>query len=135
MQPIAQGEVYITRINSIPAGAMPREPEGGRYVLGHSETGHHHVVSAATTQVLEPPATERIPEAIRQLYLIVREPTRFVHLRQDDNHAAHTLEPGCYRVRSAREGAFDVPAPAEIRQPAWLSVEPMLTQRARWVMD
>ena len=79
------------------------KPEGGRYILGRSETGHHHVVSAATTSVLEPPATERIPAGIRQLYMIVKEPTQFVHLRRDDAHAPHTLAPGLYRVRNARE--------------------------------
>ena len=135
MQPIAQGEVYITRIDSIPAGAVPRKPEGGRYVLGHSETGHHHVVSAATTQVLEPPTTERIPEAIRQLYLIVREPTQFIHLRQDDAHAAHTLAPGFYRVRNAREGALDAPPPIEARQPLWMRGEVAFPGRARWALD
>jgi hypothetical protein len=103
MQPIAQGEVYITPIASIPDGAVPVKPEGGRYILGHSESGHHHVVSAAAVDVLEPPATERIPEGVKQLYMIVKKPTQFEHLRHHDAHAPHTLAPGVYRVRNARE--------------------------------
>jgi hypothetical protein len=103
MQAIAQGEVYITLIDSVPAGAVPVQPQGGRYVLGHSETGHHHVVSAETTKVLSPPPTERIPTGISQLYMIVKAPTQVVHLRRDDTHAPQTLAPGIYRVRRARE--------------------------------
>jgi hypothetical protein len=103
MEAIAQGEVYITLIDSVPAGAVPVQPQGGRYVLGHSETGHHHVVSAETTKVLTPPPTEAIPTGISQLYMIVKAPTQVVHLRRDDTHAPQTLEPGIYRVRRARE--------------------------------
>lgn len=103
MKPIAQGEVYITRIDAVPAGAVPVKPEGGRYILGHSETGHHHCVPADGVTVMEPPASERIPEGIKQLYLIVEKPTEFTHLRGHDTHAPHTIEPGVYRVRNARE--------------------------------
>ena len=44
----AQGDVYFTRVDSIPEGYTPREPEGKTgHVVAHSESGHNHVVDAS----------------------------------------------------------------------------------------
>ena len=97
----AQGEITVRRIKSIPAGCSPLGLEGGRYVIGHSETGHHHVLSGsdgADVMVLDKP-----PEGMRILYAILKEPTSLNHLREHDTHESILLEPGKYEFRIARE--------------------------------
>ena len=42
----AQGEVDIIRVASLPPDAKRIDPANGVYIVGHSETGHHHVIEA-----------------------------------------------------------------------------------------
>lgn len=74
---------------------------GGLFVIGHSETGHHHVLDRAdgvTVNVLE-----RAPEGMRILRAILEEPTRLIHQRPHDTHETIDLAPGEYEFRIARE--------------------------------
>jgi len=42
-----QGELYVGPLVPLPDEEMtPAAPVGGQFVVGHSETGHHHIVSA-----------------------------------------------------------------------------------------
>lgn len=54
-QQVAQGDVYFIRRDAIPVGYSPTEPTSGKYVVAHSETGHHHVVNAAEAVLYEGP--------------------------------------------------------------------------------
>lgn len=96
----AQGEITIRRIAKIPTGCTPMKAEGGKFIIGHSETGHHHVISAAGAgvSVLDSP-----PEGMRVLYAILANPTSLQHLRDHDTHEPIQLEPGAYEFRIARE--------------------------------
>lgn len=102
----AQGEITIRRIGDLPKskklpkGFAPMKAENGRYVIGHSETGHHHVIDAvgATIGVMEKP-----PEGMRILYLILENPLVLEHQRGFDAHAPLINEAGVYEVRIARE--------------------------------
>lgn len=102
----AQGELTIRRIGSLPRNrALPpgytaMKPEKGRFIIGHSETGHHHVMEAdgATVGVMDKP-----PEGMRVLYMILENPLAVEHLRGHDTHETVTNEPGVYEVRIARE--------------------------------
>lgn len=102
----AQGELTIRRIGdlpryrTLPKGYIPMKPEGGRYIIGHSETGHHHVIDAvgATIGVMEKP-----PVGMQILYMILENPLAVEHLRSFDTHETITNEPGIYEVRIARE--------------------------------
>jgi hypothetical protein len=103
----AQGEITIRRIGDVPKNKTPRngckplELENGRFVIGHSETGHHHVLSkndGAEVMVLEKP-----PEGMKVLYAILENPTSLDHLREHDTHEPIMLEPGEYEFRIARE--------------------------------
>lgn len=40
----AQGDMLIRTIDKLPANVKEIKAEGGKYILAHSETGHHHVV-------------------------------------------------------------------------------------------
>lgn len=103
----AQGEITIRRIGDVPkkrakrAGCTPLTPEGGKLIIGHSETGHHHVLSrreGAEVMVLDRP-----PEGMRILYAILENPTSLDHERGHDTHESIALPPGEYEFRIARE--------------------------------
>lgn len=102
----AQGEITIRRIGDLPktrklpAGFIAMQPEDGRFIIGHSETGHHHVIDAngATVGVMEKP-----PAGMRILHMILENPLAVEHLRSHDTHETITNEPGVYEVRIARE--------------------------------
>lgn len=96
-----QGEVYIRRVDSLPAGVKlsPVKAEGGSLIVSHSESGHHHVLDRRHVDLMEraDPA-----EGLRMLYAVVKEHTA---LRQTAAvpHEAADLEPGIYEMRLSRE--------------------------------
>lgn len=101
----AQGEILITRLGPVPKKAkvsgQPLALEHGKLIIGHSETGHHHVLernTGASVTVLE-----RAPEGMRILHAILEEPNKLIHERGHDTHETIALEPGEYEFRIARE--------------------------------
>lgn len=93
----AQGDVYIRRIDALPDGTEIVSPEGGRHIVTHSETGHHHVMEA------EHVTMRRLPDSIMDILLEVEKATPLVHLRPNDTHEPIMFEPGVYHVRRQRE--------------------------------
>ena len=96
----AQGEIIIRRIKKLPIGCTPMKPEDGKFIVGHSETGHHHVIDAsdANVSVLDKP-----PEGMRIIYAVVEKAMALTHLREHDTHESVQLDPGVYEFRVARE--------------------------------
>jgi len=109
----AQGEITVFRvIGDMPTGLVRHVEvdKKGRPIISHSESGNHHILSAAV-DVLEKPDA---PEGMRILYALLNEPLQLI---QDapDAHGAHDLAPGLYEMRIARE--FD-PFAEQIRRVA-----------------
>ena len=79
--------------------AQEHRPSGqavaGKIIVGHSETGHHHVVDAdcATLTRVDPFTA----------FCTVRKATRLTHHREYDTHPAIELQPGMYEFRTGRE--------------------------------
>lgn len=102
----AQGELTFERIgdagpaSKIPAGYTPMVPENGRLIIGHSETGHFHVMEPGGVDVA---VMDRPPEGMRILLMIVKEPKELKHLRDFDTHEPLMFEPGEYEARIQRE--------------------------------
>lgn len=102
----AQGEITIRRVGDLPKdrklpkGYSALKASGRYFIIGHSETGHHHVIDAvgATVGVMEKP-----PAGMRVLYMILENPLALEHLRGHDTHETIVNEPGVYEVRIARE--------------------------------
>lgn len=93
----AQGDVLVMRIAALPGGVERVAVAEADLVIAHSETGHNHVMDAATVEMY------RLPEAIYECFLVVKEPTALRHLRDFDTHEPILHAPGIYRVRRQRE--------------------------------
>lgn len=93
----AQGDLIITRINSIPEDAKEALAVNNEHVVAHSETGHNHVVAAQDAQLFRPANDDMI------MYLAVHNETELRHLRSFDTHEPITIKPGNYQIRRQRE--------------------------------
>jgi hypothetical protein len=93
----AQGDIYIRKIDKLPAGAEMIESVSGKVIVTHSETGHHHVMAADTVEMY------RLPDSIMDCLLVVNSPTALEHLREHDTHEPILFEKGIYHVRRQRE--------------------------------
>lgn len=92
----AQGELTITRIKKAPKNiGSAVAPVGGVIIVGHSETGHHHVVDADCATLTRVDAFTA--------FLNVFKPTAIVHRRDHDIHQSIALQPGMYEFRTGRE--------------------------------
>lgn len=95
----AQGDLFVRRIDALPEGLAALPAEDGQYILGHSETGHHHVVEARPDIRAFQSANDPFV-----LYLVVsNEPVALTHLRGFDTHKPIHITPGNYEVRRQRE--------------------------------
>ena len=105
-QPSAQGEIYIRPVSDANAatflrGGKPLELERGRLVIGHSESGHCHVMAPGGVDVVEMPSPS---PGIRLLRMIVKDPLKeLIHERPHDTHEALGFNPGAYELRIGRE--------------------------------
>ena len=103
MKTFAQGEITIIKIGAKPAGfdgGTPLAADGAHYVVGHSETGHHHVIERDAGTVV---VAKDAPAGMRVLYALFEKATTLEHLRSHDTHAPIALEPGYYEFRIGRE--------------------------------
>ncbi len=95
----AQGEITIKRIASMPKNTTELALENGKQIIGHSESGHHHVLERPAKVTVAKTA----PDGMRVLYAILDEPNALIHQRSFDIHETIALEPGIYEFRIGRE--------------------------------
>lgn len=87
--PVMHGECWIMPVKSRPDATAA---ESKKFIIGHSETGHHHVlVSNVPFEVME--ETEK-----RDLFVRLFEPAKVVHKKDFDIHETQILAPGDYAV-------------------------------------
>lgn len=93
---IRHGEVMITPIDELPAN-LERVSIGAKAIIGHSESGHHHVAvcDTAELELLRPNGADS-PD----LYLKVSAVSRVEHLKEFDRHDTTKLEPGIYYINT-----------------------------------
>lgn len=99
--PIAQGDMLIRMIDSLPIDVIKQSPQDGVYVLTHSESGHHHVVKATGS-------IEFFQHEKNNLlaYMVVKKGHPVVkHLRAFDTHEPYKLKPGVYEIRRQIESS------------------------------
>lgn len=97
----AQGEITIIRVSRANTAGKPLALEGGKLIIGHSETGHHH--SLAHSRGADVMVMDRAPDGMRILHAILAEPNKLIHERGHDTHETIDLAAGEYEFRIARE--------------------------------
>lgn len=93
---VRHGEVMIVPIDTLPQGVKQIE-HGREIIIGHSESGHHHVAVAVVGDDL---TAYRSTGTDLNLYLRVMSQTKVEHRKPSDQHEAKTLEPGYYWVNT-----------------------------------
>ena len=89
------GENILVPVEALPKGKVTKH---NLYMVGHSESGHHHVLEApkgAKFSVVE--------DMMKQVFIEVTEPSQLVHKKSFDIHETLTVEPGVYRIAHAVE--------------------------------
>mgnify|MGYP001567581845 CR=1 FL=1 len=89
-----QGEIIIKPVASIPSKAKLVE-EGGEIVVGHSESGHNHVM------VAEQGVTIKMFELDGKVYLDLPRQVDLIHQKTVEKHETQTFVPGKY-IREIR---------------------------------
>ena len=93
----AQGELGFLKLTDSLVPSTPKTSGvNGNIIIGHSETGHHHVMDATKADIYD------LPESLTRL-LVVHEGTTLEHLREFDTHEPLYFNPGQYLVRNLRE--------------------------------
>ena len=96
----AQGEITIIALDALPEGiaTKPIERTAAGYIIAHSESGHHHVLTGG--EVME--RISDVPQGMQIFYALLDKPER---LLQDAAvpHKAYTLDPGIYAFKISRE--------------------------------
>lgn len=86
---IRHGEILLQPVNEIPKGKIVKAKN---YIVGHSETGHHHVLeSDVDFTVLE---AENMND---QLFFQLIKPAKMVHKKSTDKHKTLTIPAGIYK--------------------------------------
>jgi len=112
-KPIAQGEVLIwmkkyapKRILDLVAKMKATELklEHDKMILGHSETGHHHVLEPVNKSVHVSKAAQALIDQTNDMIcdLKLLEDCELIHMRGHDTHKGFVLPAGDY-VRVIRE--------------------------------
>jgi hypothetical protein len=92
-----QGDIALTRVDSIPSEAVCANTDEGRYILAHSETGHHHAV-------LENEGVLYKTEDPMVAYLVVDNVANLKHYKPGvDAHRTVAFDKGVYRINRQRE--------------------------------
>ncbi|CAB4140900.1 hypothetical protein UFOVP399_11 [uncultured Caudovirales phage] len=100
----AQGELTIFRIAALPEGIEPMAVTEGRFIVGHSETGHHHVIDAAPDVEVFVRKDDPLTMYLRILSEDVHEKkVKLRHERGHDTHAPLTFAPGIYQINVSQE--------------------------------
>lgn len=112
-QPVAQGEVLIWMKKYAPKAVLEKlaglklsemSLENGQMILGHSETGHHHVLVADRPQTPISKAALALIDAANDSFveLKLNEACRLEHMREGDKHNSFVFPAGDY-IRGIRE--------------------------------
>lgn len=113
-RPVAQGEVNIWMKKYAPKPVFDKvaalndmqemKLENGRLILGHSETGHHHVLEPTDKTIPVSKAAQAMIDAANDTFVDLRiaSECRLVHMRGHDTHGGFILPPGEY-IRGLRE--------------------------------
>lgn len=90
--PLQHGENVLIPIEKMPDGEAK---EVKSIIVGHSETGHHHV--------LDSPQSMRVIEVGDRMYIEVMFEALLSHKKAQDSHDTLTVAPGIWEVHHKLE--------------------------------
>lgn len=113
-KPFAQGEVLIWMKKYAPKSVleglaklkdlqeMPLEK--GQLIMGHSETGHHHVLEPVSKKLTISRSAQALVDSANDTFVDLKifHECALVHKRDNDTHKGAILPPGEY-IRGIRE--------------------------------
>jgi hypothetical protein len=97
--PIRHGEVLLRPVDFVPHGAFVERVRVTSCIVGHSESGHHHVLEsdAAFTQIVT---------ALGDMFVDLPDPTPLRHLKAYQQHRELQVPAGMWQV--IRKTEFDI---------------------------
>lgn len=111
-KPVAQGEVLIWMKKFAPKAVLEKTAglklselklEGDELIVGHSETGHHHVMRPLdSAKRIQDIAQARTGANDNWFELTLHENAQLVHMRSNDTHDGLVFPAGDY-IRGLRE--------------------------------
>ena len=102
--PIIHGENVLLPVAKLPKG---KKSTHKTFIVGHSETGHHHVLEAEKASKFD------IIIKGEDMYVSSKQVTNLVHKKTHDIHKTVKVQPGFYKV--IRKNEYD-PFQQVIRQ-------------------
>lgn len=113
-KPFAQGEVLFWMKKYAPKAIknglaklknmQELKLENGQLILGHSETGHHHVLEPVNKAIHISKAAQALIDSTNDMLVDLKllEPCELIHMRGFDTHKTVVLPAGEY-IRGIRE--------------------------------
>jgi hypothetical protein len=98
----AQGDLYIRRIEKLPAGVAEIKAEKGHYVVAHSETGHNHVIAERQNVRLYSNGDPMV-SYLEVIEATDKTETLLEHLRNFNTHETINIPSGIFEIRRQRE--------------------------------
>jgi len=89
---IQHGENVLVPIEGLPDGNII---ETKMVVVGHSETGHHHILTS--------PVPMKVVELSDRMYVEVMLDSLLSHKKNQDKHDTLTVKPGIWEVKHKTE--------------------------------
>jgi hypothetical protein len=87
------GEIVIKSIKKLPEGKTTKVKT---YIVGHSETGHHHVLESPT-------AYKVMRDKFQKVWLELEAEAKLIHQKTHDVHETLTIPAGIYEVGQKSE--------------------------------
>lgn len=97
MKMVIQGDVCLTRVDSLPDSLSVVHPTNGQHIVTHSETGHNHCFDDGDVVLLDDPTDDLVG------YIQVNSPAELKHHRSFDTHETIQFDTGIYRINRQRE--------------------------------
>lgn len=84
------GDICLLQVDELPKGLKKSDPQNGKHIIGHSETGHFHTVDSANVDFyMFDDFTS---------YIEVKKPTKVIHQKSYDKHEALQLPVGTWKI-------------------------------------
>ncbi len=104
---VRHGELYFEPVADLPKGAV-KTFTGDSYIVGHSETGHHHTAVAESVEIFS-------VGGLNESFLRIAGAGRVEHKKPFQAHETKPLVDGIYRIHKKTEFDYLANVKREVR--------------------